>query len=154
MMTYYYIEPEVAGELGVNTILDSSTHPPRVEKLHYRFSGWLGDAILESFPCFIITQSAANALNENGVTGITLSDVEVSVSEEFDAMYPQKMLPQFRWIKIFGKPGKDDFGIADDLRLVVSDRALRILREFGVSQSLIEKWLPVPRPPVHKQKDE
>ncbi|APF85630.1 hypothetical protein HI806_01945 [Ralstonia solanacearum] len=54
-MNYFFLEPEVAGALGENTVLDASTHPPRVEKLHFEFSGWLGDAILESFPCVIAT---------------------------------------------------------------------------------------------------
>jgi hypothetical protein len=35
--TFVYIEPEVAGGLGENTLLDVRTHPPVVTRLHYEF---------------------------------------------------------------------------------------------------------------------
>ena len=54
---YYFIEPEVAGGWGGNTIADTSVHPPKISKLHYQFDGWLGDDLLESFPCFIVSES-------------------------------------------------------------------------------------------------
>ncbi|WP_459204012.1 hypothetical protein ACQVRV_07895 [Ralstonia pseudosolanacearum] len=64
-MKYFFIEPEVAGKLGENTVLDPTVHPARVDKLHYKFSGWLGDAMLESFPCVIATQAASDALKQS-----------------------------------------------------------------------------------------
>ena len=139
-MKYYFVEPEVAGELGEKTILDSSTHPPRVDKLHYKFSGWLGDAILESFPCVIVTKAASDVLKESGITGVQFAEVETSISAEFREMYPQRKLPSFKWLRITGTPGKDDFGIADDLRLVVSEKALDLLRPLGIEHALVEAF--------------
>lgn len=49
------IEPEVAGSLGKEKKLDNSVFPPHIKKLHYEFDGRLGDDILESFPCYIVT---------------------------------------------------------------------------------------------------
>jgi hypothetical protein len=34
-----------------------------VKKLEYVFDGWLGDHLVQSFPSFIVTFEAANALN-------------------------------------------------------------------------------------------
>ncbi|WP_254706781.1 hypothetical protein [Ralstonia pseudosolanacearum] len=68
-MKYFFIEPEVAGKLGENTVLDPAVYPARVDKLNYKFSGWLGDAMLESFPCVIATQAASDALKQSDVTG-------------------------------------------------------------------------------------
>lgn len=45
-MKYFYIEPEVAGGLGRNTVMNRAVHPPVVSKLHYHFDGWLGDVLL------------------------------------------------------------------------------------------------------------
>ena len=59
---YKYIEPEVAGGLGNETIIDKNYHPPIVKKLHYEFNGWLGDDILESFPCFIVSERLKNEI--------------------------------------------------------------------------------------------
>jgi hypothetical protein len=39
MAKYFLIEPEVAGELGADTVMDSSVHPPRVSELHHELKG-------------------------------------------------------------------------------------------------------------------
>jgi hypothetical protein len=46
-MKKYIIEPEVAGQLGNDTILNYSTKPPIIEKLNYEFEDWLGDDFIE-----------------------------------------------------------------------------------------------------------
>ena len=139
-MKYFLIEPEVPGGLGENTILDSSVHPPRVDRLHIELSGWLGDAILEAFPCALATQFAAEALKANGITGIEFAELDVSASTEFREMYPARELPNLCWLKVTGVAGKNDFGIAPDLRLVVSEKALDVLRPFGIQHALIEPY--------------
>jgi hypothetical protein len=136
-MKYFYVEPEVAGGFGRNTILDSSVHPPKVTKLNYQFDGWLGDALLECFPCFIVTTSAATSLKKENVSGVIYSDVEVSVSDEFSQLHKNTKLPEFQWLKITGLSKHDDFGIAGDLRLVVSEKALRVLEVCGIQNSLV-----------------
>lgn len=120
---FYYIEPEVAGELGENTLMDSSVHPPLISKLHYQFSGWMGDELLESFPCFIISSRMVEIVKNLSLSGFEILDVEVTFSEEFDELDDKKKLPKFLWLKVVGQPGADDFGIADDHRLVISEQA-------------------------------
>jgi hypothetical protein len=136
-MKYFYIEPEVAGGLGHNVVMDRSVHPPIVSGLHYEFDGWLGDVLLESFPCFIVTEGAKKDLQSVGLTGLRFDEVEVTTSEFFQERYPNRQLPKFVWLQIVGKPGQDDFGIAKDLRLVISERALEVLRGLGISNALI-----------------
>ena len=53
--TEYTLRAEVAGGLGPQSVLDSSTNPPVVSVLHYDFVSWLGDDIVASFPCSIVT---------------------------------------------------------------------------------------------------
>ena len=139
-MKYYFFEPEVAGELGQNTVIDSTVYPPTVHRLHYEFSGWLGDALVESFPCIISTEDAAEALRKSSVSGVSYSDVEISKSSEFREMYPDRDLPKFVWLKISGEAGGDDFGMADDHRLVISETALDVLRKFGVGNAIVEEF--------------
>ncbi|GGJ53754.1 hypothetical protein ALP32_02980 [Pseudomonas avellanae] len=45
-MNYYHIEPEVAGSLGEQTVIDTESWPPKVSRLEYQFDGWLGDELL------------------------------------------------------------------------------------------------------------
>lgn len=136
-MEYFYVEPEVSGGLGANTVMDRSVHPPIVDRLHYQFDGWLGDVLLESFPSFIVTDEARAMLQEAGATGARFGDVEITTSDQFRELYPNKQLPRFVWLQIVGKAGHDDFGIAADGRLVVSDRTLDVLKGLGLSNALI-----------------
>lgn len=137
-MKYYYVEPEVAGELGDRTIMDRSVHPPIVNRLHYQFKGWLGDALLESFPAFIVTEEAKQGLVDMGALGANFDEMEVTTSAQFEELYPNRELPAFVWLKPEGKPGQDDIGTVADGRLVVSRRALDMLSCLGISHALVE----------------
>lgn len=139
----FYVEPEVAGGLGERTVLDTAVHPPRVERLQYEFAGWLGDPLLESFPCFIATEPLAAALDAAHASGVRWAPVEVSLSEEFREQYPGREVPPFRWLRVTGAAGVDDFGLAPDHRLVVSDRALAVLRDAGMQHAVVEEFQPV-----------
>jgi hypothetical protein len=139
-MKYFYIEPEVAGGLGENTVMNRSVHPPVVTKLHYQFDGWLSDVLLESFPCFIVTELAKQELQVAQLTGARFDEVAVTTSEQFHELYPTRQLPNFFWFKVDGKAGLDDFGTAPDDRLVVSERAIALLRKLGISRALVTEF--------------
>jgi hypothetical protein len=136
-MKYFFIQPEVAGGLGENTVMDRSVHPPIVSRLHYKFDGWGGDVLLRSFPCLVVTETAKKKLQSAGLTGITFDRVEVTTSEAYQELFPNQQLPKFVWLQIEGKPGKDDFGFAQNARLVISERALEVLRGLGISNALV-----------------
>ena len=136
-MKYFYIQPEVAGGLGENTVMDRSVHPPIVSKLHYAFDGWGGDVLLRSFPCLIVTEDAKKKLQSVGLTGMRFDKVEVTTSEFFQDRYPNLQLPKFAWLQVAGKPGQDDFGFVQDARLLVSERALKVLEGLGISNALV-----------------
>lgn len=140
MSDFWSLEPEVAGELGDGSVLDTSVHPPEVSKLEYRFTGWLGDELLEMFPCYIVTEPLGAALLSANFTGFQLDDVDVVASHEFTEMYPGRRLPNFKWLRVSGQAGMDDFGISDERTLVVSDAALRLLRQHKMSQCDVEKY--------------
>lgn len=128
-MKYYHIEPEVAGELGKNTILNTDTHPPLVSVLNYEFKGWQGGQLLESFPCFIATKHLSELLLQNNLSGFSIDSVEITKSEQFNQMYLDVILPEFVWLKINGKAGSDDFGISESKKmLVVSETTLNIIQ--------------------------
>ena len=83
-MKYFYIEPEVAGGWGKNTVFDRTPgRPTVVHKLHYEFDGWLGDELLESTPCFIVSERMAREMKKMHLTGVNFDDVEVTTSEHF-----------------------------------------------------------------------
>ncbi|MBZ9854321.1 hypothetical protein LB566_10940 [Mesorhizobium sp. CA13] len=140
VMRYYEVKPLVAGELGDDTVEDASVHPPIVSKLHYHFAGWVGDALVTSFPCFLVTEEAKRGLLAIGISGATFADAQVTVSEDFHLVQPDVVLPPFVWLKVDGKAGLDDFGINQKLYLVMSERALDVLDELGLPSASIEPF--------------
>jgi hypothetical protein len=138
--SFLRLDPEVAGGLGTQTIMQRDRHPPKVERLHYMFEGWLGDDLLQTFPCFIITRSMGERLA--GLTGFSLDDVQVSTSEQFEELHPDWQLPEFRWLRVTGVPGTDDFGVTPPGFLVVSERALQRLLQGRLDHCKVTPFVP------------
>ena len=129
MNEHFIVRPEVAGELGPSTLLDATQHPPVVHELHYVFQDWLGDTLLEGFPCFICTSQIAERIDRSDVTGVGFNSIKkISKSREFSEFNGRVRLPRFVWMKVYGVAGEDDFGLSPDFCLVVSAFALKILR--------------------------
>lgn len=127
------LRPEIAGDMGPRTVLDASTHPPRVSRLHYEFSGWAGADLVESFPCFLVTERLATAIQDSGLTGGELEDVEVTFDPQFAALLPDvaALVPRsWRWLR----PQGGDFALEADATLVVSEAALSLLQGFCLAE--------------------
>jgi hypothetical protein len=130
------VGPEVAGGLGPGTVMDRAVHPPRVEALHLHLEGWLGDDLLEAFPCFVVTESLASQLRASGLTGFTLADVAISTSEEYAERHAPGS-PRFRWLQVTGRRGLDDLWVDDDLLLHVTPEALAVLRQGRLDHAVV-----------------
>lgn len=126
----------MAGELGPGTRFDRSTRPATVTRLEYRFTDWLGDALVESTPCFIVTDALAERMTREGLTGAAFDAVTVTLSPEGEELIDEP-LPQWLWLKVTGSPGDSDIGVTDELMLVVSDRALSVLEESGLNNAVV-----------------
>ena len=142
MAQFFQVDPEVAGGWGDNTIATVTTTTTIVHKLHYEFEGWLGDCLLESVPCYIITEEAALAIERQSLTGIELDNVEISKSDVFLQLQGDVELPKFKWLKITGIATKADFGCDNRFRLVLSERAVELLKSFGLENAEVEVYSP------------
>ncbi len=143
MPQFYRLEPEVAGGLGQGTVLQRDHRPPKVTRLYYVFDGWLGDDLLESYPCFIMTKIMADRLLRLGPTGVALREVEISTSPTFRDGHSNLHLPDFLWLDVQGTPGRDDLGLEQDAHHVVSHRVLDCLRTGHLAQCRIESYSPM-----------
>lgn len=151
MIKYFDIEPEVAGGTGRSTIDDHSVTPPALSNLEYEFDDWFGDAILASFPCYIVTEQLAIALRNSDLTGFAFDKVTITRSLEFDDLYRNKNgpLPNFEWLKITGVPYEDDMGLDMGTRenwhyrFMVSQRGLDLFRKFGFNHGEIRSTVEV-----------
>lgn len=139
-MEYFFVEPEVAGEIGDDTTWDRSANPPSVKDLQYIMRGWLGDAILESYPCFIVSKNLYYGILKKELSGVVFDEVDVVVSKDFKGIALDIEIPSFVRMIPVGVAGQDDVAIGNDRRLVVSKNTLAVLKEFGVSHAVIEKF--------------
>jgi hypothetical protein len=129
---HFELEPEVSGGWGRNTVADTSVHPPIVHELHYEFSGWLGDDLIESFPCFIISERLADYLKSSNLSGFRISKVKITKSNEFHTRYQNVTFPSFSWLQITGNVNSD-FYIGSSGVLVVTKASLDVLKIFNLT---------------------
>jgi hypothetical protein len=126
---FYILEPEVAGHFGKAAIVDTSVRPPVVTTFHYELDGWLGDDLLETISCFIVTDRMRSAIERIARVGYEFGFVQATTSEQFRELYPDRQIPKFWWLKVTGKAGKDDIGLSTDNRLVVRAEVLEQMKE-------------------------
>ena len=142
-MAHHKLTPDVAGELADHTELDRSVHPPRVQRFAYVIDNWLGDDILETYPTFMVTETLVGPLNGSGLSGYEIRQAEVTIEEESRetlSMIGRTEFPNFRWLHVVGKAGCDDFGLTATGDLVVSERALNVLRQGQLNRCDIEEY--------------
>lgn len=136
-MIEYVIKPEVAGGLGSLSKIDKSTHPPFVTRLHYEFSGWMGDDIVETFPTFIVTDALFGAIESSRLSGVEFDDVIVTKDRQFEQLFPDvaSSLPRWYWLRPVGRTHTSDFSQDDAGRLIVSEKALELLQGFNINNA-------------------
>jgi hypothetical protein len=128
---FYKLAPEVAGGLGSDTVFDRSQSPPIVRALHYELDGWPDDDLITSFPCFIVTDRMKKLIEDARASGCCFGAVKVTTSEQFkdfEEFHQNQKLPRFSWLIIDGVAHRDDFGLSTDGSLVVSEKALQVLK--------------------------
>jgi len=135
----YILKPEVPGELGEHTIMDTSVHPPVVSHLHLIIKGWLGDDLLKNFPVFLVTKTLGAELVRSTFTGFKLSSCIVEGSEEFEVFFPETELPDLFWLEITAKTDTSDFCLDDKNNMSVSENAFAFLSKFSLKYCDIVK---------------
>lgn len=140
-MRYFTIEPEVAGHLGEATLLDRSTHPPVIHRLHYEFDDWLGDDIVEAFPAYLVTNRLRQLLENECITNIQFRNCVCTVSPQYKEWNEGSPLPEFWWLQLCGSGGSDDIGLVPPARLVVSEKVLRLFRTTRIPHADVKEWV-------------
>ena len=139
-MTFISLEPEVPGELGSETQLDAATHPPVVERLHLDLTNWLGDELVECFPCFAVSRRLADALQHSGLSGFSLTTMKTTVNPDQQELNPVQDHPDFQRLMVSGQAGIDDLGLDPSFVLVASPRMFLLLQEFSLKHCDREPW--------------
>jgi hypothetical protein len=145
-MIYFRIEPEVAGGIGKNSKISYEDGKIReVIYLDYEFQGWLGDDILTTHPCFLVSKPLSEAIKNNLLCGYKFENISISISEEFKELHTNCIIPDF--VRIIPNNSVDDTTLFNVLEndfyfykkryLIVSEAALQVIKQFNVANSII-----------------
>lgn len=157
-MKLFILEPEVAGEIGEHTIYEnydaivSKGERAIISHLHFVFMGWLGDDILETTPCFLVSEQLKKAIETSDLTGYEFHNIEVSLSDEYQELYPYQELPCFYRLiphgiinvqeEMYSNWNGMDFCLTEKMYLVLSEKAMNILKDFHLEHADITEILP------------
>ena len=122
----YSIDPQVAGELGDGTVLDSTVHPPSVSQVEFILDYPETDDIVQSFPVYLVTSQLAARIEQAEMVGIVLADAIVRPSEEYVAAFGDAPHRSYRWLQPVIVDAADAW-IDSSLQLCVSDRMMSVL---------------------------
>ncbi|WP_154795286.1 hypothetical protein [Occultella kanbiaonis] len=132
MYTYTYVEGEASavpasgrGARGADGAID------------VEFQGWLGDDLLDLVDRWIVSARLADALRASELTGYHFAPVHVSKHPDWDLMKHEFELPE-RWERLVPTGRRhdgDDFATEPASGLMVSGRALELLRTFRLDQA-------------------
>lgn len=146
-MKYYLLNPEVAGELGDGSEVEyENGRIKEVKFLEYNFMGWLGDELLTTHPCFIVTKSLQEDIILAGLTGMVFSEIKITVSDVFVEIYGDRHIPEF--VRIICSELYEtnvdnlqhDFYYNEYKDLIVSERALDVIKQHKISMCTIEEY--------------
>jgi hypothetical protein len=143
-MLYYKVKPECCGWFGRRTLYagELETCPPTIYRLEYEFRSWPADHLLEVNCQFIATQELINALSALSpkVSGVHYEAVTATNTLEMRRERPGVEMPEYKWMKVTGQAGRDDFFVAKDHHLVISERILAAI-EKKISASHISLYV-------------
>lgn len=145
-MQYYLLEPEVAGGIGdMSEIVYKDGMINEVKFLHYEFYGWLGDELLTTHPCFIVSENLMDDIISSGLEGAEFKDIKTSLSYEFLELYGKIEIPKFVEIKckfVYEEHIDNltsDFYISQRKNFIVSDKALNVLKHHKLDFCEVKK---------------
>jgi hypothetical protein len=133
MKSYYYLH--VWALQGSANLIKSDSLKSHAMQL--RIDAWPKDEIFLFTPFYFVTERLHSILACHNLTGIRFEKVSKLTKEaNFKANYPGAELPPFYWLAVIeGQILHDDFAIWDDKYLVVSQKALDLLRDNHVTHS-------------------
>jgi hypothetical protein len=107
------------------------------------------DCIFNDPPYYFVTEQAGSAISVLGLSGASRRPVETRVSDAYVQSYgAPTSIPGVEQLVVTGVAGQDDFGLQGRVTLIVSDRALALLRQHGLANAQIVPYDPAYRVPT------
>lgn len=138
------LEPEVPGQIGNNSIITyKDGRIDEIKFLHFVFDGWLGDDLVTTYPCYLVSEKLEHALASSDRTGFVFEHAEISVSRTYKQLYPDRIIPNFKRLMMQGTVlFKDseywewsghDICRGNKGGLVVTEKAYELMKQFNIN---------------------
>lgn len=136
----YVLDPLVAGELGEGTELDTSMHPPNVQRLEYVIDEPYEDDLIQSFPVYLVSERLARRLIDEALNGFVIDDATVLRSDAYGERFGGEdgSPKDYKWLRLVPHDAPD-CQLNSELMLLVSDRMMAILREGSLRDCIVEE---------------
>ena len=143
-MSFHHVRPERPCDIwSYSTLVER-----RFVNMVFAYDFWSGEPLFVDVPHFFVRRSVADVLRKAALTGFEAIDVETIKSRDYNEESAQGRQPEpVCLLKVTGQAGADDFGLQCKVRLIVSDRALTLLREHGLVRARVEDHDPDYVPP-------
>jgi hypothetical protein len=112
----------------------------------FAYDFWSPDALFHDMGQYFVTRPLAHALNQSGLTGFSTTDVPTIKSKTYDETSARGEPQLVAWLKVHGRHGQDDFGIQNNAYLIVSERALALIRKAGFKEGRVLDYDPNHKP--------
>lgn len=138
MKKYQAVQPEVVVGLGKRTeFLEKEPPFKTVATLHLLLEDWLGDDLMECYPCYIATEELKTNLENTEFTGFEFVHMIVTIDDNFKENYQlDKPLPNFYQMKIVGVEGRYDIFIGESNVLSIENQFLNYLQKTSTTNYL------------------
>lgn len=139
MNTKFILNADVPGEMGTNTFTDHRFSPFKVYHLHFIFDSYPDD-IFTSFPVYVVSENLLNKILDLGFSGVDNPRL-ITYSEREDYFSEEHTSQNYFMIDISTDKDKDFFIDIDINKLVVTDRALTLLKKYRIKFAEIDVYL-------------
>lgn len=139
MNTKFILNVDVPGEMGTNTFTDHRFSPFKVYHLHFIFDSYPDD-IFTSFPVYVVSENLLNKILDLGFSGIDNPRL-ITYSEREDYFSEEHTSQNYFMIDVSTDKDKDFFIDIDINKLVVTDRALTLLKQYRIKFAEIDVYL-------------
>lgn len=139
MNTKFILNADVPGEMGTNTFTDHRFSPFKVYHLHFVFDSYPDD-IFTSFPVYVVSENLLNKILDLGFSGVDNPRL-ITYSEREDYFSEEHTSQNYFMIDVSTDKDKDFFIDIDINKLVVTDRALTLLKQYRIKFAEIDVYL-------------
>jgi hypothetical protein len=143
---YHRVRPSRPCDVWTYSTVDDAGD---IRALVFAYDAPTPDCLFRDVPRYFVTASAAAAIAEARLSGVSTAPVETRVSAQYVATYGQPAsVEPVHQLTVTGTAGVDDFGFQGKALLIVSDAALALLRSLGLVDAEVVPYDPAYAPPT------